>query len=48
MFLFTAKCALSLLLFAGVAMGCSNKGDKRVVQRLYELGRGDKEEHTDV
>ena len=27
MFLFTAKYALSLLLFAGVAMGCSNKGD---------------------
>ena len=35
MFLFTAKCALSLLLFAGVAMGCSNKGDEQVLIRDF-------------
>ena len=35
MFLFTAKCALNLLLFAGVAMGCSNKGDEQVLIRDF-------------
>ena len=35
MFLFTAKYALSLLLFAGVAMGCSNKGDGQASMRDF-------------
>lgn len=35
MFLFTAKCAISLLLFAGVAMGCSNKGDGQASMRDF-------------
>ena len=35
MFLFTAKYALSLLLFAGVAMGCSNKVDGQASMRDF-------------
>ena len=34
-YLSTAKCALNLLLFAGVAMGCSNKGDEQVSMRDF-------------
>ena len=34
-YLSTAKCALSLLLCAGVAMGCSNKGDEQASIRDF-------------
>ena len=35
-YLSTTKCALSLLLFAGVAMGCSNKGDGQASIRDFD------------
>ena len=34
-YLSTAKCALNLLLCAGVAMGCSNKGDEQASIRDF-------------
>ena len=35
-YLSTAKCALNLLLFIGVAMGCSNKGDEQASIRDFD------------
>ena len=35
-YLSTAKCALNLLLFIGVAMGCSNKGDGQASIRDFD------------
>ena len=37
--LFTAKCALSLLLIMCVAIGCSNKRDEKVLMRDFSQRR---------